>query len=311
MPEPADAPLPAPGSAFGPLAARARAIRGDARRLGAVYMVTATLLFSAMAVATRVASRQMGAGQLTAIRFAVCGVGVLAFSAIGGARLAPTRWRLLFLRGLFGGAAVLLYFVAIARCRDTGTAVLLNLVSPIYTSLFAWVFLRERPGARLGLGIVFAFSGVLLVLRTPVGFHLGPGELAGIASAVLSGLAVTTLRAARATDGAAAILGVFCVTGLLLSVPLAVADWRAADPGTWGYALGMGALSLVSQLLMTHAFGLVSAPEGALYQQLTPAFTFVMGAAFLHEAVSATAIGGTALIVGAVVWASRGGRAAP
>ncbi len=285
------------------LAARARA--GDPRRVGAVLMVTAMLLFAAMALATRVASRQMGAAQLTVIRFAVCGAGVLVFSALGGGRLAPQSWRLLVLRGLFGGVAVLLYFVAIARCRDTGTAVLLNLVSPIYTSLFAWAFLRERPGGRLGLGIVLAFTGVLLVLRTPDGFHLGPGELAGIASAILSGLAVTTIRAARATDGAAAILFVFCVTGFLISLPLAVADWRAADAVTWAYALGMGALSLVAQLLMTHAFGLVTAPEGALYQQLTPAFTFVLGALFLHEAVSVTAIGGTALIVGAVVWASR------
>lgn len=307
-PAPAEAPLPEPGSAsaLGELAARV--LRGDKRRLGAVLMVTAMLLFSGMALATRVASRQMGAGQLTAIRFSVCGVGVVAFSALAGARLAPQSWRLLVLRGLFGGAAVLLYFVALARCRDTGTAVLLNLVSPIYTSLFAWVFLRERPGARLGLGIVLAFAGVLLVLRTPAGFHLGVGEVAGIASAVLSGLAVTTIRAARATDSAPAILLVFCVTGLFLSAPFAAADWHAADASSWGLALFMGALSLLAQLLMTHAFGLVTAPEGALYQQLTPAFTFVLAAAFLHEALGLTAILGTALILGAVVWASRGAR---
>ena|SRR5437867_185398 len=274
-------------------------------------MVGSMALFAMMAVCARVAERQMSAPQLVLVRFAICGAGVGALWAARRVEVRPRNLRLLALRGVLGGAAVLLYFVAIERCRDTGTATLLNLTSPIFTSLLAWVFLRERPSARLGAGVAVAFAGVFLVLRRPGGIAIGWGEAAGIASALLSGAAVTTIRAARAYDDAPTILFAFSIAGAAVALPFAVPAWRVAGPVAWALAVGVGGTSFFAQLGMTHAFGLVSASRGALYQQLTPVFTFALALALLGERLTAGSAAGALLTVGAVAWAGAESAGAP
>ena len=79
------------------------------------------------------------------MRFAV-GVVVCAGAATR-LRLRPNNRRGLFWRGVFGGAAVACYFVAIAHLT-VGMATLLNYTSPVFTALFAWLFLDEHIGRR-------------------------------------------------------------------------------------------------------------------------------------------------------------------
>jgi len=272
--------------------------------LGAVLMIGAALLFAVMAVATREAAGAMGAAQLVVIRFAIMGVGTLVWRGPGAGEIRPKNLRLLLLRGIFGGAAVLLYFVALGRARDAGTAALLQYTSPIFTTLFGWMLLRERPSGRLLVGGVVAFLGVLLVLRTPAGIEVGMGELAAVASAVIAGVAVVTIRAARAWDNAATILFAFSVGGLLIALPFALADWRAADLSTWVLAAVIGVSSFFAQLMMTWAFGLVTAGQGAIFQLLTPIFTFALGVPLLGERVSPSAAAGALLTVAAIGWAA-------
>ncbi len=269
-------------------------------------MVVAMALFAAMAVAARAASAELPAAELVVVRFAIVTAGLLGLVAAGRARIRPVNLKLLALRGLFGGAAVLLYFVALGRCRDAGTAALLNNTSPLFTQVFAALFLGERPGVRLAAGSVAAATGVALTLSAPGAAlpALGWGEAAGLLSAVLSGLAVVTIRAARATDDAPTILFAFSIAGLLLALPFAVPGWRGASAHAWGLAAVVGLTSLFAQLLMTHAFGLLSAGRGALFQQLTPVFTFALGVLVLHEPLLPHAAAGAALTLAAVAFAA-------
>ncbi len=271
---------------------------------GGVLMVGAMMLFAVMAVSARLASRQMGAGQLVVLRFVICGAGVGALWAAGRATIAPHNLRLLALRGILGGSAVVLYFIALRLCGNAGTAALLNSTSPIFTSLFAWWFLDERPSGRLAIGIALGFAGVLLVLWTGHSIRFGWGEAAGLASAVLSASAVTTVRAARAYDNAATILLSFSIAGALIATPVAAVDWHGASAAIWTLTLLMGVSSLFAQLMMTHAFGLVTAGQGALYQQLTPLFTFGLGLVLLGEHLTGSAVLGAVLTLSAVTYAA-------
>lgn len=267
-------------------------------------MIGASVLFAVMSIATRSASAQMGAAQIVVLRFAFMAVGVVALWAIGRASIRPKNFKLLGLRGLFGGTAVLLYFVALATARDAGTASLLQYSSPIFTNLFGWLALSERPSPRLASGGILALCGVVLVLWTPGGIELGVGELAAIASAVIAGAAVVTIRASRAHDDATTILFAFSVGGLLIALPFAIPTWQSADWTTWGLVFIVGLSSFLAQLMMTHAFGLVTAGYGALFQLLTPVFTYAMGATLLAEPISlAAAIGGTITVL-AIGWAA-------
>jgi drug/metabolite transporter (DMT)-like permease len=267
-------------------------------------MIGASLLFAVMAVATREASAQMSAGQLVLIRFVVMGVGTMALWSVGYGTIRPRNLRLLGLRGVLGGGAVLLYFVSLGMARDAGTASLLQYTSPIFTNLFGWAALGERPSGRLAAGGFIALGGVTMVLRTPGGLALGWGEVAAFASAIIAGGAVVTIRAARAYDDATTILLASSVGGALLALPFALADWQVAGLQVWTLALVVGVSSFFAQWMMTHAFGLVRAGEGALYQLLTPIFTFGLGAALLGEPISFWAAAGALLTVAALGYAA-------
>jgi drug/metabolite transporter (DMT)-like permease len=297
-------------------AAEAKQVPVEAARdrplAGALLLIGSAVFFGAMALFTRMASGGMSASQLVVVRFGVCAIGVIALWAAGRVEIRPTNLRLLAIRGLSGGIAVLLYFVALDRARDTGTAALLNNLSPIFTGVFAWWLLGERASLRLGAGAALATLGMVLVLRTPGGMALGTGEVAGLVSAVFSGIAVTTIRAARASESAATILLAFCLCGIAVALPWAIPSWRAASAATWGLALLVGITSFAAQLMMTHAFGLVPAARGALYQQLTPVFAFALGTTFLGEPLTLMSATGAVLTVVAVAWAAlpeRGGGA--
>jgi drug/metabolite transporter (DMT)-like permease len=273
-------------------------------------MLAAMALFSLMAICGRLATRTMSAPQLAFLRFAFMLAALLVLFCTGRAKLSPCNLRLLVLRGLFGGGAVLLYFIAIERCRDAGTATLLNCMSPVFTGLFAWLFLDEKPRLRLAAGLLLAFAGVFLVLRSPGGLDLGSGEMAGLASAVLSGFAVVTLRASRAYDNAPTILLALGLGGALLSSPFAAARWNPASQSVWALAGAVGLLSLCAQLMMTHAYGLVTAGRGAVFHQLIPVLTYGLGAALLGEKLTATGVAGTLVTLGAVVYAAWPGEEA-
>lgn len=284
-----------------------RADRGVARwalRLPARAQLFASgLLFGLMAVLARRASQGahgFGAAQLAALRF---GVGVLACLALFVLRpgtFRPVRYRLLVTRGLFGGVAVLLYFIALGRI-PAGEAALLNNTSPVFATVFAILTLGERPSLHLALALSIATAGVLCVLGGGGKLSLGWGELAGIGSAIVSAGAIAAIRALRPTDNAPTIFFAFCIGGLAVSLPGSLGAWPG-DPRSWGFAVGVGLTSVGAQLLMTQALGSLTVLEASVWQQLTPVASYLWALALFNERVSGLGAVGVGLVVAGVAW---------
>jgi drug/metabolite transporter (DMT)-like permease len=276
------------------------------------FLFGAGVLFGLAAVFVKLACRPGGlsGGQATFVRFAVGLAAVVGLFAARPGTFRPVKRGLLASRGLFGGAAALLYYVAI-ELIPAGEATLLNNTFPIFAVLLSFVLLGERPTGHLALALAVASAGVFLVLGGGhVTFGLGLGELVGLASAVLGGAAVTSIRALRATDNAPTIFFAMALGGLLVSVPFAFQAWPA-DPLTWLAAGGAGLVAFVAQLLMTEAYGALSVAEAALWQQLTPIASFVL-ALGIGERLGGTAVLGVALGVAGVAYGSiLGHRPAP
>jgi drug/metabolite transporter (DMT)-like permease len=267
--------------------------RGRARTL----LFGAGVLFGLSAMLARLASTggHLSGGRVTLVRFSV---GVVAVSVLFVARpgtFRPVRHGLLVSRGLFGGLAALLYFMSLALI-PAGEATLLNNTFPIWAVILSFFLLGERPTIHLGVALAIASAGVFLVLGGGrVSFTLGLGEILGILSAVLGGFAVTSIRALRATDNAPTIFSAMAVGGLLVSLPFAVGPlapgpWPA-DPLPWVAAGACGVVAFLAQLLMTEAYGALSVPEAALWQQLTPIASFGWALAIGERASGVTWLG--------------------
>ncbi len=127
-------------------------------------------------------------------------------------------------------------------------------------------------------------------------------EVIGIASAVTGGAAVTAIRALRATDNAPTIFFAFCLGGLAVSWPFALSSWPS-DFALWALALGgVGFTSFGAQLLMTHAYGGLTVPEAAMWQQLTPVASYLWALALLDERLSSLGAVGVGLGITGVVY---------
>ena len=279
----------------------------------ALQLVVSSTLFALMAFGTKVVSARIPGAQAVAVRFAtgvaVTGVGWM----LGRIVLRPQRWTWLVTRGLFGGTAALLYFMSIERV-PVGVATLLNQTQPIYTMMFGWLLLRERPTRAAVLALPLTLSGVVLIVGVRMNqMRLGGGEALGILSAVLSGVAVTAIRAARrdARDGRPgdttwSVFFSFTLFGLVVTAPLVLpplGHWVAPTPREWAWLLGLGLAGVSAQIVMTHALRHIGGATAGIIAQLVVLLTIGGGVAFLGDRITLAFLAGGALTLAGVVLA--------
>lgn len=272
---------------------------------GLPLLIGASFLFALMALFARMLSGRLSVGQVVCGRFVVGLLFLAVYFPVMRRRPRLGRPGLWALRGIFGGASVYLYFVCIDRLA-VGPAVLLNACWPIYGAILGFFFLNERVSGHLMGGLIAATVGAGLVIwgtsmeMSAVSF--GVGAWAGMLSAVFSGAAVVAMRALRNDTDAATVFLSFCAFGLLFGLPFAIADWRPLSTDTVWLLVGVGLASAVAQMVFTYAMGYVTTAMGGVGSQLTPAFSWVLGAVVLAEPVSPLAIFGATVCVGGVLW---------
>ena len=271
------------------------------------------VLFGLMAATVRLGSRGPGdftGPQMTVVRMAVGTAMTLALFRLRPGTWRPVNVKLLVTRGLLGGAAVLCYFQALARI-PAGEATLINNTFPVIATVLSFWTLGERPTVHIGVALLVATLGMLLVVgdgHLPT--TLGTGELVGVASAVLGAGAVTSIRALRATDNAFTIFFAFTVGGLAVAAPFALSGWPPLGP-VWLLGVAVGVLSFAAQVLMTQAYGALTVPEAAVWQQLTPVASYLWALLLLGERLSSAGMLGVALGIGGVIYGTVLGHRAP
>ena len=274
--------------------------------------LASSLLFAAMAMVARLLSRTIPGHQVALVRFAT-GVVVTALAyTVLRLDLRPRRWGWLLSRGIFGGAAVLLYFHCIEKI-GVGMATLLNYTAPVWSMMFAWFFLGERPRKQAGVALALTLLGVALVTTARAhAWRLGTWEMVGVVSAVFSGMAITSIRATRMQDprgrpseSSWTVFASFTFFGSLTTLPTVLpplGSWVAPTLREWLLLGGCSLLSVAAQLLMTRALGRLTAVGMGIIQQAAVVLTLVGGWLFFQEAISPLgAVGGLLTITG-VLW---------
>lgn len=267
-------------------------------------MFASAMMFGAMAFSAKIAAARLSGPEVALVRMAVGLVPVLLVPRWLHSATRIQRWDLILIRGVFGGIAVMLYFLAIQHV-SVGVATLLNYTSPIWSGLMSMLFLRERFGARVLIPLPIAFAGIFLVVHA----HAHPGEilgfgrweLAGALSAVAGGAAITAIRAARRTESSWAVYASFCFFGMLVNAPFALARWQWPRHDEWLALAATGILAMGAQLFMTFSLRWLDAMTTGVISQLAVVVSFVFGAIFLHDAITPTGALGSALTIGGVI----------
>jgi drug/metabolite transporter (DMT)-like permease len=286
----------------------------DAARAASWHLVLSSSLFAFMAVLTKVVSRDIPGPQAAVVRFATGGVVIAGLWAGKHIDLRPRRWGWLIARGVFGGTAVLAYFSAMQRI-PVGEATLLNYTQPVFTMLGAWLMLGERPPRRALVALPITLFGVSMIVGIRVSeLHASTGELLGLASAVLSGVAVTSIRASRRQvpggpppESAWSVFASFTLLGLVVSLPTVLPPfgrWAAPTGRQWALLVGIGLTSTAAQMLMTEALQHLRVDRAGIIVQLTAAFAIGGGALFLGERLSPGFVVGALVTLGGVALVS-------
>jgi drug/metabolite transporter (DMT)-like permease len=208
-----------------------------------------------------------------------------------------------------GAVAVYLYFSSVSKV-GAARATVLNYTYPFWANVLAALF-GSRPPMRFWLGLCLAFLGVVVVVL-PWGHRslvLEPGDVEGLASAVVAGAAVLVVKQLRKTDDAVSIVGAFTMGGLLMSSFSHTPSHTLGiflDPHFAWAAWGVGLSSFFGHVYFTRGYRGASVPEATLLSLIVPIIASAFGIVVLGEPFQARFALGSALVLFALVFVARG-----
>ncbi len=258
----------------------------------------------------------IGVYRMAFFRF-VIGFGLIAIAVMSGrVTLVFNNKKLLFLRGLTGGIAILIGLVSITKL-GLGKGMVLICSYPIFASVISAVFLKERLRLFDIGAILTAIAGIYFIAyEEQQGFSLlvfGKYELLAVLGAVIAGIAVSLIRKLHDTDGSLAIYFSQCVVGMWLVLGPSFSNEGSVGLNGVFILLGMGATVTVGQLLMTEGFKYVPVKTGSLLLMIEPVLCYIAGVAIFSERLTVYRALGSVLVIGAcmVVMAGRKKKALP
>jgi drug/metabolite transporter (DMT)-like permease len=219
-------------------------------------------------------------------------------------------WRHCLILGVLNAALPFWLIAWGEKHIDSGLAAVVQASVPIFNALLVLRFLpHERLNRTRALGLAIGIVGVAVV----TGVHPEGGNIAilGALAVVLSSLSyagagVYGQRAVSGTAGPVLAAGSMLLGGLILT-PVAVFQLPGSVPSLEATA-SLLALSLLgtalAQLILFRMLALHGSARLSLVTYLMPGFALVYGALILDEGITASMLGGLALILGGIALAS-------
>lgn len=187
---------------------------------------------------------------------------------------------LLLLRGTVGFISLATFFMAVQRI-PLGSAISIRYLGPVFGTIMAYFFLKEKVNLLQWLSFVVAISGVLLLKGFDVRIDLYNLTLVLI-SAISVGMVFTLLRFLGTREHHLTIINYFMVINLVGSLFFAH-HWRMPVAAEWWPVVGIGIFGLVGQVFMTKAFQLEKTSVLAPFKYMELVYALLLGFIFFGE----------------------------
>ena len=247
--------------------------RLDRPSLGITLRLLSGLFMAGMFVSVKAVSEEVPLGEIVFFRSFFAIIPLVIFLWIRAEfpkGLATKRPGAHFIRASFGALALFFSFAAIQRL-NLAEAVLIAQLSPILTAIAAVILLSERLTRwRIG-GLFLGFAGIVVLVWPEL--EAGARDQAkligyaiGIASAVLSALALIMVRSLNTTESPGAIALYFVLAsmlGALLTLPW---GWVVPVGHTLALLIAAGVFGGFAHIAMTLAFRYAEASRLAPFE---------------------------------------------
>lgn len=269
-------------------------------RAGIAWMVLCGLAFVVQNGVVRHLGTQVPVLQAAFIRF-LWGVVFLAPMLPHLARSVPRALVPMFLwRGVFHGAAVVLWFYAMARI-PVAQSTAIGYLNPVLMLLAGATLLGEALPPRRILAVAVALAGAVVVLRPGVQV-LNSGHAAQILAALCFCGSYLIAKRLSSQAPAALIVAVLSVVVALMLAPLAIAVWQPVSLLQLFWLAVVALAATLGHYAMTRAFGAapLAVTQPVVFLQLV--WATILGAGVFGEAVDGFVLAGGAMIIGAISW---------
>lgn len=201
----------------------------------------------------------------------------------------------LLARSIFGLAGVVLNFYAIANLILADSS-MLGKLSPIFVTIMACIFLKEKIDNKQILSIIVTFLGALLVIKPEFSLEMLP-SLSGIMSAASAGVAYTLLRYLKDKESPDTIIFYFSLISVVFTAPFALAEYVQPTFTQLGLLLATGVFASVGQFGITYAYKFAKATEVSIYNYSAIVFGIILGFIFFGEIPDTLSLLGGVIII--------------
>uniref|UniRef100_A0A8C6P058 Solute carrier family 35 member G1 n=1 Tax=Nothobranchius furzeri TaxID=105023 RepID=A0A8C6P058_NOTFU len=226
--------------------------------------------------------------------------------------LGPRDKRIyLVLRGFFGSNAMILLYYAVQQ-MSLADATVIMFSNPVFTSLLAWIFLKEKCTIWDCVFTVFTITGVILIARPPFLFGEHPagiegnyanhvkGAIAAFAGAVAASFTFVILRKMGKSVHYYLSVWYYAVVGFIESVITVsiLGEWKIPNCGRDRWIMMLIAiLGIVGQTFLTKALQIEKAGPVALVRTVDVVLAFFFQFIFFNQALTWWSLGGALCVV--------------
>ncbi|HEY6025064.1 MAG TPA: DMT family transporter [Pseudolabrys sp.] len=273
-------------------------LRADRIPLGILFMLGATIMF---ALSSALSKWQVASYSFVEVLFfraaaSLITCGALILPGTGLAVLRTRRLRDHIGRSATQATAQSLIIIAFGLMPLAG-AVAINFSSPLFATLFAALWLKEKVGLARAGALVVGFLGVVLV-AAPGADTFRLGALFALGNAVLFGSVTAAVRGMTTTESAET-LTMYQMIFLTLFFTLALPFFFTWPTSTDTIAMfGNGVINAVGQYWWTRALSLAPPSAVGPFYYFMLVWSAALGFAFWGDVPTLALLGGSAIVVG-------------
>ena len=205
------------------------------------------------------------------------------------------NYKKLFLRGLAGSVALIMFFFSLQNL-PLATAITLQNLAPIFTIIMSALFLKEKLSLYQMIAFVGAFIGVVLIKGFDSNIAILPFVL-GVVSPLFSGIAYTIIRDLRSTDSPLVIIFYFSLVSLMIVSPYTLYHWVTPSVDDLMLILAMGVATILAQICMTEGLQRGSSAKVVIVNYLGVILAAIYGIIIFSESLNIYTYLGIGLIL--------------
>lgn len=266
-------------------------------------MLLSMALFSAMNTTIRLLAGTMDSTQVVLLRNIFSFMLIVLWEALRQRRIPvfrTTRYKGHFWRASFGIAAMELWFYSLTLLPVT-LATALSFTTPIFSTIFAIIFLGERAGIRRWSAIATGFAGMLIILRPGIG-GIGPDAMFVIGSSCMMAVAGVLVKSLTRTETPETIVFYMALFMIPWSALPAAYYWQDVTIHQLFLIFVIALFSTAAHLLLARAYIRADMVMLMPFDFSRLIFTAMLAYALFGESLDAPTVVGSLVIVGSTVY---------